>query len=91
MLARSSHWFEPVAPTFTRRIPWTEVAYAEVKLLNGEVLVVEGSLDQVEAKLSDAARSGQSRLAWFTEHPSDSSVGLHPAHVVSLKARGVTG
>ena len=67
------------------------VAYAEVKLLNGDVLVVEGSLDEVEAKLSDAARSGQSRLAWFAEYPSGSSVGVNPAHVASLKVREIPG
>ena len=67
------------------------MAYAELKLLSGDVLVVEGALDEVEAKLSDAARSGQSRLAWFTEHGSDGSVGVNPAHVASLKVREITG
>jgi hypothetical protein len=66
------------------------VPYAELKLLNGDVLVVEGALDEVEAKLSDAARSGQSRLAWFTEYGSDGSVGVNPVHVASLKAREIT-
>jgi hypothetical protein len=61
------------------------VNYAEVRLLNGEVLTVEGTLDEVESKLSDAARSGQSRLAWFTEYGTDGSVGVNPAHVTSLK------
>jgi hypothetical protein len=58
---------------------------AEVRLLNGDVFTVEGALDEVESKLSDAARSGQSRLAWFTEHGTDGSVGVNPAHVVTLK------
>jgi hypothetical protein len=61
------------------------VNYAEVRLLNGDVFTVEGTLDEVEGKLSDAARSGQSRLAWFTEYVTDGSVGLNPAHVTSLK------
>jgi len=61
------------------------VVYAEVRLLNGDVFVVEGTLDEVESKLSDAARSGQSRLAWFTQHGTDASVGVNPAHVASLK------
>jgi hypothetical protein len=61
------------------------VAYAEVRLLNGDVFTVEGTLDEVESKLSDAARSGQSRLAWFKEHGTDGSVGVNPAHVVTLK------
>jgi hypothetical protein len=61
---------------------------AEVRLLNGDVFVVEGTVDDVEAKLSDASRSGQSRLAWFTEHETGDSVGVNPAHVASLKASG---
>jgi hypothetical protein len=47
-------------------------------------------VDEVESKLSDASRSGQSRLAWFTEHGTNDSVGVNPAHVASLKA-GRTG
>jgi hypothetical protein len=61
------------------------VDYAEVKLLNGDLFTVEGTLDEVESKLSDAARSGQSRLAWFKERGTDGSVGVNPAHVVTLK------
>jgi hypothetical protein len=67
------------------RIPWPAVVYAEVRLLNGDVFTVEGTLDEAESKLSDAARSGQSRLAWFTEYGTDASVGVNPAHVASLK------
>jgi hypothetical protein len=63
------------------------VGYSEVKLLNGDVFVVEGTLDEVEGKLSDAARSGQSRLAWFTEYGADGSVGVNPAHVAVLKVK----
>ena len=63
------------------------MGYAEVKLLNGDVFVVEGTLDEVEGKLSDAARSGQSRLAWFTEYGADGSVGVNPAHVAVLKVK----
>jgi hypothetical protein len=61
------------------------VGFAEVRLLNGDVLTVEGALEEVEGKLSDAARSGQSRLAWFKEHGTEASVGVNPAHVASLK------
>jgi hypothetical protein len=66
------------------------MAYAEVRLLNGDVFTVEGSLDEVESKLSDAARSGQSRLAWFTEYGTDDSVGVNPAHLASLKASEIS-
>ena len=74
-----------------RRLVWPAVDYAEVRLLNGDVFTVEGTLDEVESKLSDAARSGQSRLAWFTEHGTDGSVGVNPAHVVTLKPSDVSG
>ncbi len=66
-------------------IKWPVVGYAEVRLLSGDVFTVEGTLEEVESKLSDAARSGQSRLAWFTEYGTDGSVGVNPAHVASLK------
>jgi hypothetical protein len=67
------------------------VDYAEVRLLNGDVFTVEGTLDEVESKLSDAARSGQSRLAWFTEYGTDDSVGVNPAHIASLKVSETSG
>ena len=41
--------------------------HAEIRLGNGDVYTVEGTLDEVERGLSDAARSGQARLAWFKE------------------------
>jgi hypothetical protein len=65
--------------------------YAEIKLINGDHFTVEGTLDEVEKKLSDAARSGQSRLAWFTEHGTGSSVGVNPDHVATLRASEVSG
>jgi hypothetical protein len=66
------------------------VGYAEIRLLSGEVFAVEGILEEVETKLSDAARSGQSRLAWFTEHGTGDSVGINPAHVASLKVSKIS-
>jgi hypothetical protein len=59
---------------------------AEIRLANGESIVVEGDRDDAEKRLSDAARSGQSRLAWFTERGRGSKVGINPAHVVSLRS-----
>jgi hypothetical protein len=63
-----------------------EVAHAEIRLLNGDVFTVEGSLEVVEKRLSDAARSGQARLAWFRERNTEGSVGVNPAHVATLRA-----
>ena len=59
--------------------------YAEIRLGNGDVYSVEGTLDEVERRLSDAARSGQARLAWFKDHSTAESIGINPAHVVALR------
>ena len=61
------------------------VEYTEIRLLNGDTFTVEGALDEVEKVLSDAARSGQGRLAWFKEQGTGESVGLNPAHVTVLR------
>ena len=66
------------------------MSYAEVRLLNGDVFTVEGALDEVESKLSDAARSGHSRIAWFTEHGTDGLVGINPVHVATLKVSEIS-
>ena len=65
--------------------------YSEFKLFNGDGFTVEGDLDEAERKLSDAARSGQSRLAWFTEQGSGDSVGINPDHVATLRASKTSG
>lgn len=65
--------------------------YADIKLFNGDGFTVEGDLDEAERKLSDAARSGQSRLAWFTEQGSGDSVGVNPDHVTTLRASKTSG
>jgi hypothetical protein len=61
------------------------MAHAEIKLVDGDLLTVQGTLEEVERKLSDAARSGQSRLAWFTEQGTEAPVGVNPAHVATLR------
>ena len=43
-----------------------------------------------ENKLSNAARSGQSRLAWFTQYGTDGSVGVNPVHVTTLKVSAIS-
>jgi hypothetical protein len=65
--------------------------YSEIKLFNGDGFTVEGDLDEAERKLSDAARSGHSRLAWFTEQGSGDSVGVNPDHVATLRASKTSG
>ena len=53
--------------------------------MNGDTHAMEGTVEEAEKKLSDAARSGQSRLAWFAELGSGNSVGINPTHVASLR------
>jgi hypothetical protein len=60
--------------------------YAEIRCVNGDVFTVEGALDEVERELSDAARSGHSRLAWFTEQGTGSSLGVNPDHVATIRS-----
>ena len=59
--------------------------YAEIRLPDGDVFTVEGTVDEVEKRLSDAARSGQARLAWFKERSTDDSIGINPTHVAALR------
>lgn len=60
------------------------MAHTLVELSNGNVIQVEGDVEANEKKLSDAARSGQSRLAWFEEHGAGHSVGVNPDQVAVL-------
>ncbi len=62
-----------------------QMTHAEIRLGNGDVYTVEGTLDEVERALSDAARSGQARLAWFKERGTAESIGINPAHVATLR------
>ncbi len=57
--------------------------------MNSDAFIVEGKLEEVEKKLSDAARSGQSRLAWFVENDG-ASVGINPDHVATLRIRDIS-
>lgn len=57
-----------------------------IELSNGSILQVEGNLGSIEKELSDAARSGQSRLAWFEEPETGQSVGVNPDHVALLRS-----
>jgi hypothetical protein len=64
------------------------VEHAEIRMANSDAIRVEGALREVEQKLSDAARSGSSRLAWLTEEDSGQRVGVNPDQVVSLRPSG---
>lgn len=61
------------------------MAHAEVTLMNGQIVVVEGDIGEVEKVLSDAARSGHARFAWLVEHGSGERVGVNPDQVLTLR------
>jgi hypothetical protein len=67
------------------------VANTEIRLLNGDTLELAVTIEEAEKTLSDAARSGQSRLAWFKEAGSGTPVGINPAHVASLRVIDASG
>jgi hypothetical protein len=64
----------------------TDMGHTVVELSNGNVIEVEGDLETTEKTLSDAARSGQSRPAWFKEHDTGRRVGVNPDHVAVLRS-----
>ena len=64
----------------------TDMAHTLVELSNGNVIQVEGELEATEKTLSDAARSGQSRLAWFTEQGTGHTVGVNPDQVSVVRS-----
>jgi hypothetical protein len=60
-------------------------ARTEVHYLNGDSDVVHGEIEHVAKALSDAARSGQSRLAWLDSARGPQRIAVNPAHVTSLR------
>jgi hypothetical protein len=62
------------------------VSSTYLHMANGERLKVKGALEDVEKTLGDAARSGQSRLAWLTDAETDTPVGVNPVQVSTVSA-----
>jgi hypothetical protein len=60
----------------------------DLHLADGERLNVVGTPEEVEKTLSDAARSGQSRLAWLTDADTNTAIGVNPAQVTSIRTSG---
>lgn len=59
----------------------------EVTLVSGDRFQVEGSVDEVAAKVSEAARGSILALASFTETDGRSLL-VNPQHVAAIRASG---
>ena len=61
-------------------------AQATTKILfsTGDTLEVEGSIQDVEKPLQNAARSGSGTLAWLNDANRGEPVCVNPVHVVTL-------
>jgi hypothetical protein len=64
----------------------SEKTFVELRLSTGDEVVVDETLEAAEKRLSDAARSGQSRLAWFADPERGDRIGVNPEHVVSVRS-----
>jgi hypothetical protein len=62
------------------------VTSTKLNMANGERLTVNGTLEEVEKTLSDAARSGHTRLAWLTDADTNKPVAVNPAQVSTLSS-----
>jgi hypothetical protein len=60
--------------------------YAEISLLNGQAIEVQGDVEDVEKLLSDAARSGHARFAWLIERGTGDRLGVNPDQVLTLRS-----
>jgi len=61
------------------------MAGTKLLLITGEHLEVEGPTEDVAKALENAARSGVGTLAWLTETGTAKTLGVYPAHVVSVR------
>ena len=58
----------------------------ELTLVNGERYAIGGEPLDVEKAIVAAARGSIMQLAWLEEAESGRTLGVNPAHVVSLRA-----
>ena len=70
---------EPVRP---------KPAITEIAVSTGDRYRVEGSLNDVEGIILDAARGSIMQLAWLVEAGTGEDLALNPDHIVTLRAAG---
>jgi hypothetical protein len=61
------------------------VSTTKLLLTTGEQVEVEGMIQEVERSLENAARSTSGTLAWLKDTGTSESVGVNPAHVVTVR------
>ena len=66
-----------------RRLP--RVPATELTMVNGERYMIGGEALDVEKAIIAAARGSIMQLAWLEEAESGRSLGVNPAHVVSVR------
>jgi hypothetical protein len=62
------------------------VAATELTMVNGKTFAIGGEPADVEKTIIAAARGSIMQIAWLEEADGGGSVGINPAHVVSLRA-----
>jgi hypothetical protein len=77
----TSHHGDYATDGFGVQIPLTST---KLFLVTGDRLEVEGRVEEVGKQLQDASRSSSGTLAWLKEPGTDRSIGVNPAHVVTL-------
>ena len=65
--------------------PAQEGRSTKVLLITGELLEVEGPINDVERLVEDAARSTTGTLAWLKDARTEEPVGVNPMHDVTLR------
>jgi hypothetical protein len=61
------------------------VPSTKLLLITGDQVEVDGSTEDVERRLQDAARSTSGTLARLNDAVSGQAVGVNPTHVVTLR------
>jgi hypothetical protein len=61
------------------------MATTTLALVTGELLEVDGSVQDVAKQLENTARSGSGMLAWLNDVASEQPVAVNPARVVTVR------
>jgi uncharacterized protein YlzI (FlbEa/FlbD family) len=64
------------------------VATTELTLVSGDRHHVEGSVDEVEARIIDAARGSILQFAKLTDVESGQPLAVNPHHVLAMRVVG---